>query len=61
MPEIDGKMVFSEFINLIQEGKTFFIKLKYFKPDLSSWEEMEKNTPNLDWCKLEKMNSGSVN
>lgn len=40
----DGKLVFSEFMNIIQEGETFSMKLKHFNPDLSPWEEKEKWT-----------------
>ncbi len=39
-----GKLVFSEFMNLVQEGDTFSLKLKHFNPDLSGWEEKEKWT-----------------
>ncbi|HSF56357.1 MAG TPA: DUF6265 family protein [Algoriphagus sp.] len=41
---MDGKLVFSEFMNLVQEGESFSMKLKHFNPDLSSWEEREKWT-----------------
>ncbi|MBN3583593.1 hypothetical protein JYB64_14435 [Algoriphagus aestuarii] len=56
MPEVDGnmvgtfrfwsegKLVFTEFMNLVQEGETFYLKLKHFNPDLSGWEEKEKWT-----------------
>lgn len=40
----EGKLVFSEFMNLVQEGESFSMKLKHFNPDLSSWEEREKWT-----------------
>ncbi len=40
----EGKLVFSEFMNLVQEGESFSMKLKHFNPDLSSWEEKEKWT-----------------
>jgi len=48
MPEVDGhtvgtfrmwsegKLVFSEFMNLTQEGDTFSLKLRHFNPNLSS-------------------------
>lgn len=51
MPEIDGnmigtfrfwtegKLIFTEFMNIVQEGETFSLKLKHFNPDLSGWEE----------------------
>jgi hypothetical protein len=50
MPEIDGnmigtfrfwseeKLIFTEFMNLVQEGDTFSLKLKHYNPDLSGWE-----------------------
>jgi hypothetical protein len=56
MPEVDGhmvgtfrmwsegKLVFSEFMNIVQEGDTFTMKLKHFNRDLSGWEEKEKWT-----------------
>lgn len=40
----DGKLVFSEFMNIGQEGETFSMKLKHFNPDLSPWEEKDKWT-----------------
>lgn len=40
----EGKLVFTEFMNLVQEGDTFYLKLKHFNPDLSGWEEKEKWT-----------------
>ncbi|MDI1322670.1 MAG: DUF6265 family protein [Algoriphagus sp.] len=40
----DGKLVFSEFMNIVQEGETFSMKLKHFNPDLSPWEENDKWT-----------------
>ena len=40
----DGKLVFSEFMNIVQEGETFSMKLKHFNPDLSPWEEKDKWT-----------------
>ncbi len=40
----EGKLVFTEFLNLVQEGETFYLKLKHFNPDLSGWEEKEKWT-----------------
>jgi len=56
MPEIDGNMIgtfrfwseerliFTEFMNLVQEGNTFSMKLKHFNPDLSGWEANEEWT-----------------
>jgi len=37
----EGKLVFSEFMNLIQEGESFTLKLKHFNSDLSGWEEKD--------------------
>lgn len=39
-----GKLVFSEFMNLVQDGESVAMKLKHFNPDLSGWEEKEKWT-----------------
>lgn len=39
-----GKLVFFEFMNLIQEGESISMKLKHFNPDLSGWEEKEEWT-----------------
>ena len=35
----EGKLVFSEFMNLVQEGNSFTLKLRHYNPDLSAWEE----------------------
>ena len=40
----EGKLVFSEFMNIVQEGETFSLKLKHFNADLSPWEEKDKWT-----------------
>lgn len=40
----DGKLVFSEFMNIVQDGETFSLKLKHFNADLSPWEEKEEWT-----------------
>lgn len=40
----DGKLVFSEFMNLLQDGESVSMKLKHFGPDLSGWEEKEEWT-----------------
>jgi len=40
----EGKLVFSEFMNLVQEGESISLKLKHFSPDLSGWEDKEKWT-----------------
>lgn len=40
----EGKLVFSEFMNFVQEGESVSLKLKHFNPDLSGWEEKEKWT-----------------
>ncbi|SEF44328.1 DUF6265 family protein [Algoriphagus boritolerans] len=36
---MEGKLVFSEFMNLIQDGESVSMKLKHFNPDLTGWEE----------------------
>lgn len=41
---MDGDLVFSEFMNLVQEGESVSMKLKHFNPDLSGWEEKEEWT-----------------
>ncbi|NVJ85338.1 MAG: hypothetical protein HWE15_03485 [Algoriphagus sp.] len=40
----NGKLVFSEFMNLIQDGESVTIKLKHFSSDLTGWEEKEEWT-----------------
>lgn len=40
----EGKLVFSEFMNLIQDGESVSMKLKHFNPDLTGWEEKEEWT-----------------
>lgn len=40
----EGKLVFSEFMNLVQDGESVSVKLKHFNPDLSPWEEKDKWT-----------------
>ncbi len=40
----DGKLVFSEFMNLVQEGDSFSLKLKHFGADLTPWEEKDEWT-----------------
>jgi hypothetical protein len=40
----NGKLVFSEFMNLIQESESISMKLKHFNPDLTGWEEKEEWT-----------------
>jgi hypothetical protein len=40
----EGKLIFSEFMNLVQEGDTFSLKLKHFNPDLTGWEANEEWT-----------------
>jgi len=37
----EGKLVFSEFMRLQQEGETFVLKIKHFNPDGSPWEEKD--------------------
>jgi hypothetical protein len=41
---MQGELVFSEFMNLVQEGESVSMKLKHFNPDLSGWEEKEEWT-----------------
>lgn len=53
----EGKLVFSEFMNFVQEGESISLKLKHFNPDLTGWEEKEEWTtfklielgPNTAW------------
>ncbi|MGM0944301.1 MAG: DUF6265 family protein [Bacteroidota bacterium] len=40
----EGKLIFSEFMHLIQEEESITLKLKHFNPDLSGWEEKEEWT-----------------
>ncbi|WP_026950348.1 DUF6265 family protein [Algoriphagus mannitolivorans] len=40
----DGELVFSEFMNMIQDGESVSLKLKHFNPDLTGWEEKDKWT-----------------
>lgn len=40
----EGKLIFSEFMNIVQEGETFSLKLKHFNADLSPWEEKDEWT-----------------
>jgi len=40
----EGKLIFTEFMNIVQEEDTFYLKLKHFNPDLSGWEEKEEWT-----------------
>lgn len=40
----DGKLVFSEFMNLVQDGESITMKLKHFSADLTGWEEKEEWT-----------------
>lgn len=35
----NGKLIFSEFMNLVQDGESVSMKLKHFGPDLEGWEE----------------------
>ncbi|MFL0681923.1 MAG: DUF6265 family protein [Algoriphagus aquaeductus] len=56
MPEVDGHMigtfrfwengalVFSEFMNLVQDGESVTMKLKHFGADFLGWEEKEEWT-----------------
>ncbi|MEB2782724.1 DUF6265 family protein [Algoriphagus sp. C2-6-M1] len=38
----EGKLIFSEFMNIVQAGEAFSLKLKHFNADLSPWEEKEE-------------------
>lgn len=40
----NGKLVFSEFMNLVQDGESVTMKLKHFGSDLLGWEEKEEWT-----------------
>jgi hypothetical protein len=40
----EGNLVFSEFMNFVQEGQSISLKLKHFNPDLTGWEEKEEWT-----------------
>lgn len=40
----NGKLVFSEFMNLVQQGESVSMKLKHFGADLLGWEEKEEWT-----------------
>lgn len=40
----EGELVFSEFMNLVEEGESISMKLKHFNPDLTGWEEKEEWT-----------------
>jgi len=54
---MDGKLIFSEFMNFVQDGESISLKLKHFNPDLTGWEEKEEWTtfklielgPNTAW------------
>lgn len=39
-----GKLVFSEFMNLVEDGESVTMKLKHFGSDLLGWEEKEEWT-----------------
>ena len=40
----NGKLVFSEFMNLVSEGESISMKLKHFGKDLKGWEEKDEWT-----------------
>ena len=40
----NGKLVFSEFMNLVEDGESVTMKLKHFGSDLLGWEEKEEWT-----------------
>jgi len=44
----EGKLIFSEFMNIVQEGETFSPKLKHFNADLSLLRK-RKNEPPFEW------------
>ncbi|WP_297336956.1 DUF6265 family protein [Algoriphagus sp.] len=40
----EGKLIFSEYMHLLQEGESITMKIKHFNPDLRGWEEKENWT-----------------
>jgi hypothetical protein len=48
----NGKLIFSEFMNLVQMGESVSMKLKHFGADLAGWEEKE------EWTTFELMELG---
>jgi hypothetical protein len=38
----DGKVVFHEFLIIVEEQGSLTLKLKHFNPDLTGWEEKDK-------------------
>jgi hypothetical protein len=48
----NGKLVFSEFMNLVQDGESVSMKLKHFGPDLEGWEE------KTEWTTFELIELG---
>ncbi|WP_223271884.1 DUF6265 family protein [Algoriphagus ratkowskyi] len=61
MPAVDGnmignfrywserKLIFSEYMNIVQEGKNFSLKIKHFNADLSPWKKKKKSGRPFGW------------
>jgi len=41
---MDGKLVFAEYMNMVEEDGKLSLKIKHFNRDLTAWEEKEKWT-----------------
>lgn len=41
---MNGKVIFTEFMNMVEENGRLYLKLKHFNRDLNPWEEKEKWT-----------------
>ncbi|MCR9013485.1 DUF6265 family protein [Aquiflexum gelatinilyticum] len=41
---MNGSLIFSEYMNMVEEDGRLFLKLKHFNRDLSAWEEKEEWT-----------------
>ena len=39
----DGELVFTEFMEIIESGESFLLRLKHFNPDFSGWEEKDEH------------------
>ncbi|GJM13957.1 MAG: hypothetical protein DHS20C12_23600 [Pseudohongiella sp.] len=39
----DGDLVFTEFMEIVQTGDDFVLRLKHFNPDFTGWEEKDDN------------------
>lgn len=48
---MDGKVIFTEFMNIIEENGRLYLKLKHFNRDLSGWEDKQK------WTEFKFINS----